>query len=175
MHCPRCKNTLSSRVYETIHIDTCTHCGGIWLDAGELQPIVAARDVTFTPALIKQSLQAAHSSIPKAEMDAHLACPKCSAPMQALNYNYSSGVIVNSCAQGDGLWFDKEELESVQIFMEHWDDEEKKEKWMKLQEQTRAAETARLEDEERLENSKAGPIGRAIDKILDMLKVPDEL
>lgn len=169
MNCPRCKSVLASKQYENINIDNCAQCGGIWLDKGELQPILTARDIHFSHELIEKTLKEAHSSIPKADVIALLACPKCSEPMHALNYNYSSGVIINTCPNGHGIWFDKDELEEVQIFMEHWDDDEVKnqEKWMAIQRKARKEETDKLEQEEATELSKLGPIGRTIDAVLD--------
>ena len=40
--------------------------------------------------------------------------------MGALNYSYSSGVVIDVCPRGDGLWFDHRELEKIQAFHEHW-------------------------------------------------------
>lgn len=169
MNCPRCKSGLASKQYENMNIDACTQCGGIWLDKGELQPILTARDIDFSRELVEKTLKEAHSSIPKADVGALLACPACADPMHALNYNYSSGVIINTCPNGHGVWFDKDELAEVQIFMEHWNDDEQKNqaKWMAIQKQARLDETAKMAKEAEKERSKNGPIGRTIDAILD--------
>jgi uncharacterized protein with PIN domain len=37
MRCPKCGGDLTEIEYEMVHIDRCTSCGGVWLDAGELQ------------------------------------------------------------------------------------------------------------------------------------------
>jgi uncharacterized protein len=42
MKCPKDGYDLSSSEYHGVQIETCPHCGGIWLDAGELD--VVARD-----------------------------------------------------------------------------------------------------------------------------------
>lgn len=172
MNCPRCKATLTAKQYEQMNIDVCAQCGGTWLDSGELQPILIARDIHFSHDLIEKTLKEAHSAIPKAEENTLLACPKCADPMHALNYNYSSGVIINTCPKGHGIWFDKDELAEVQIFMEHWDDEEQKDqaKWMEIQKQARMKEQARMDKEDEVERSKMGPIVRMIDAILDGFK-----
>ncbi len=169
MDCPRCKHSLAVKSYENVNVDHCTACGGFWLDAGEMQPILSARDILFSPELIAASLKDAHASIPLAEMTAGLHCPQCAAVMHALNYNYNSGVIINACSVGHGLWFDKEELERAQIFMEHWDDQEKQEKWLKLQKHTRQAETSKLSKAEMFESSKTGPVWQVIDAVIDFL------
>ena len=38
--CPKCDGTLIEADYESIKIDACDKCSGVWLDAGELAEIV---------------------------------------------------------------------------------------------------------------------------------------
>ena len=37
MDCPVCKNAMITLELADVEIDHCTDCGGIWLDAGELE------------------------------------------------------------------------------------------------------------------------------------------
>ncbi len=39
MKCPKCGHDLATRSVQGVAIDTCTHCGGMWLDAGELEAL----------------------------------------------------------------------------------------------------------------------------------------
>ena len=39
MMCPKCGEPLKERSFQKIEIDQCTGCGGIWLDAGELESV----------------------------------------------------------------------------------------------------------------------------------------
>lgn len=39
MKCPKCGEPLKERSFQKIAIDQCTGCGGIWLDAGELEQV----------------------------------------------------------------------------------------------------------------------------------------
>jgi len=39
MRCPKCGMELVEIDYKTIKIDKCSECGGIWLDAGELEAV----------------------------------------------------------------------------------------------------------------------------------------
>jgi uncharacterized protein len=41
MNCPRCGNEMMEVAKHTVVIDTCSSCGGIWLDKGELAKITA--------------------------------------------------------------------------------------------------------------------------------------
>ena len=39
MKCPKCGGSLKERSFQKIEIDQCSGCGGIWLDAGELEQV----------------------------------------------------------------------------------------------------------------------------------------
>lgn len=39
MHCPKCGFHLDTVQYKGVAIDRCFHCGGTWLDAGELERV----------------------------------------------------------------------------------------------------------------------------------------
>lgn len=40
LQCPKCDGKLVETNYETIKIDVCDQCTGVWLDAGELAQII---------------------------------------------------------------------------------------------------------------------------------------
>jgi Zn-finger nucleic acid-binding protein len=101
-------------------VDRCAACGGIWLDTDELQPILSAVSATYSTELARDTLRRATAGIPAAERAAQVPCPRCAAAMPPLNFSYSSGVILNVCAE-HGLWFDRDELERVQAFHEAWE------------------------------------------------------
>ena len=168
MTCSRCKVDLVFKTYENVSVENCEKCGAIWLDAGKLEPILKAHDVNFAPALIEKTLREGHAGIPKAELDTTLPCPKCSRPMNAMNYDYSSGVIIHVCPSGQGLWFDKDQLAEVQIFMEHWDHEEQKnnQKWSAMARQARQEESAELDREDAEIRKNEPAILRTIDAVL---------
>ena len=46
MHCPKCGQKLIEISYKEILVDKCSSCGGIWLDAGELESVSALEDKT---------------------------------------------------------------------------------------------------------------------------------
>jgi len=39
MGCPRCDGTLKENEFQGLEINTCDKCGGVWLDAGELEQL----------------------------------------------------------------------------------------------------------------------------------------
>jgi len=58
LKCPKDGYDLSSSEYHGVQIETCPHCGGMWLDAGELE-IVSKED---RPALMTRVLSEALSA-----------------------------------------------------------------------------------------------------------------
>jgi uncharacterized protein len=59
MKCPKDGHDLASSQYHGVQIETCPHCGGVWLDAGELE-VVAHED---RPALLTRVLSDAFQSL----------------------------------------------------------------------------------------------------------------
>lgn len=43
MKCPKCAGDLAERTMHQVKVDVCTKCGGVWLDAGELDLVRDAR------------------------------------------------------------------------------------------------------------------------------------
>lgn len=124
MNCPSCAAAFAPEEYEGVTVDVCSSCRGVWLDQGELQKILKRKDRVFKP----QEVDAVNrlcgaGGTPKPAESRDLPCPKCAtAPMQTFNYNYSSGVLVDRCKKGCGLWLDADELEKIQIHSELWSD-----------------------------------------------------
>ena len=58
MKCPKDGYDLATSEYQGVQIETCPHCGGMWLDAGELE-IVSHED---RPALMTRVLSEALSA-----------------------------------------------------------------------------------------------------------------
>jgi len=46
MHCPKCGQTLVTEKYGTVDVDVCPSCRGLWLDASELEQILASTQKT---------------------------------------------------------------------------------------------------------------------------------
>jgi Zn-finger nucleic acid-binding protein len=91
---------------EAVEIDHCTGCGGIWLDAGELEELFGDR-------------QQAEEVINSFEPDETCAerprkCPICSKKMQKIiAANTEPRLLLDRCRSGDGLWFDRGELRQI--------------------------------------------------------------
>jgi Zn-finger nucleic acid-binding protein len=59
MKCPKDGHDLTSSTYHGVQIETCPHCGGMWLDAGEID-VVAHED---RPALFTRVLSDAFAAL----------------------------------------------------------------------------------------------------------------
>jgi hypothetical protein len=44
MRCPKCGQPLKERSFQKVMIDQCPGCGGIWLDAGELEEVAGREE-----------------------------------------------------------------------------------------------------------------------------------
>ncbi len=106
MDCPVCKNAMIVLELAEVEVDFCTDCGGIWLDAGELELLLA------DPQQAKELLDSF-------KIDADFAeklrkCPICLKKMQKIIAGSSTpALLIDKCTKGDGLWFDKGELEDI--------------------------------------------------------------
>ncbi|MBI5241098.1 MAG: zf-TFIIB domain-containing protein [Elusimicrobia bacterium] len=170
MQCPRCGKELAQQRYESATVDVCRACG-VWLDAGELERIIQTHEKAFTTSQIEETLKANAAGLPPGEKTGRAACPKCGACMDTFNYNYSTGIILDSCPYGHGVWLDKGELERVQIHMEHWDREasQKRPDWRKMMDKTSQDLADREARARQARRDMLGPAGRMLESALDAL------
>ena len=91
---------------EDVEIDYCTDCGGIWLDAGELEILLGE------PEKAKHLL---NSFKIDSKCDERVRkCPICDKKMQKIIAGSSKPILlIDKCRRGDGLWFDKGELHDI--------------------------------------------------------------
>ncbi|HPO15612.1 MAG TPA: zf-TFIIB domain-containing protein [Candidatus Hydrogenedentes bacterium] len=105
MNCPVCKEPMMVLEHASVEVDYCVECGGIWLDAGELDLLLGSRQITET------ILHAGDKTTVKKEKPRR--CPICRIKMEKHTTGGSSPVMYDRCGQGHGLWFDKGELAQV--------------------------------------------------------------
>lgn len=54
--CPKCPAPLETAQVDDVTVDLCRKCGGVWLDAGELEQIVARESEGWASKLIRGAL-----------------------------------------------------------------------------------------------------------------------
>lgn len=106
MDCPACKNAMITLELSEVEIDHCTDCGGIWLDAGELEILLG------DPEKSNQLLNS--FKIDSACTEKKRKCPICLKKMQKIIVGLSEPtLLIDKCSKGDGLWFDRGELKDI--------------------------------------------------------------
>jgi Zn-finger nucleic acid-binding protein len=94
---------------DEVEVDYCLQCSGIWLDAGELEMLLPNR---HQAKMLLSSFRTTKgcSETPK-------PCPICLKKMEKILVGPSeSAILIDKCKKGDGLWFDKGELQDVLEF-----------------------------------------------------------
>ncbi len=106
MDCPVCKNAMITLELQEVEIDHCIDCGGIWLDAGELEMLLGEPEKA---SQLLNSFKTDHTSTEKPRK-----CPICLKKMRKIIIGSSKPVLlIDKCRKGDGLWFDKGELQDI--------------------------------------------------------------
>ena len=106
MDCPVCKNAMVVLELDEVEIDHCMGCGGIWLDGGELELLLG-------DSRQKDELLASFQ-LDKRTKEKPRKCPICYKKMKKIVVGVSEPkVLIDKCGRGDGLWFDKGELQDV--------------------------------------------------------------
>ena len=88
-----------------VEIDNCFECGGIWLDAGELEILLNENDAV--ESFLKSF------SIAEKTMEKTRRCPICLKKMKKIYVSDEKDLIIDECGSNHGIWFDKGELSQV--------------------------------------------------------------
>jgi hypothetical protein len=114
MDCPVCKNAMITLELAEVEIDYCTGCDGIWLDASELEMLLG--DGEKTRGLMRSFNRAERTS------EKPRKCPICDKKMEKIIVGHDKQIrqahheptlIIDRCVKGDGLWFDRGELNNI--------------------------------------------------------------
>ena len=127
MACPGCGAALVRAPYEGIDIALCEHCGGRLVTTPEIGKLLARREAAFTEAQqrLADLLTAGGDRLRRAAVLARgrpgvslVPCPRCAAPMMRRHYSYEYAVEIDYCSLCDLTWFEKDELEALQVLIE---------------------------------------------------------
>lgn len=107
MNCPHCTTEILIAIeYDRVELDYCTECKGLWFDAGELELLFGDRDAAERFLSIGSPAQA-----PPGEKKR--LCPECDVTLDKEATASDPPVIFDHCPNGDGLWLDHGELETI--------------------------------------------------------------
>jgi Zn-finger nucleic acid-binding protein len=130
MFCPRCLTNskevlLQNMVLDSIELDVCNSCGGIWFDKQELASAISLDKQTvesFYNKLNSLKVQNEISETASNEQgftkDLILKCPKCNIEMSKYKYMYTSNIYIDSCDRCEGIWLDNNELLNIINYLE---------------------------------------------------------
>jgi len=127
MTCPSCGVGFGQADYEGLSVIVCTSCGGRLVSTPEVSKILARREVAFSDEQqrLAELLIAGGDQLRRAELLARgrpgvalIACPKCAKAMVRRHYSYEHAVEIDYCSICDLFWFEKDELEALQILAE---------------------------------------------------------
>ncbi len=116
--CPRCGEAreLLSITFDGVSVDVCEHCEGAWFDAGELEHVVQdvraqAKSGRWSPEAVLDG----GTKSPSPLGQGYIPCPRCGQLMNRLNWEKTSGVVVDVC-RSHGVWLDGGEIASLQAW-----------------------------------------------------------
>ena len=108
MLCPVCRKPMVIVEFQNIELDTCPDCQGLWFDAQELGQLF---DLAGVPERY-HDLESQVDRLP--HVGPRRRCPRCRRRLESVRAPSTSGeLILDECPRGDGLWFDRGELESL--------------------------------------------------------------
>jgi Zn-finger nucleic acid-binding protein len=100
MDCPVCKKPFIVVERNSIELDYCLDCKGIWFDDGELQLLAKQLNLKFEIS----DMESAKKGL---AIEKQYKCPRCGKPMEKF---FMGDIILDRCADKHGLWFDSGEL-----------------------------------------------------------------
>ncbi|WP_005033220.1 zf-TFIIB domain-containing protein [Holophaga foetida] len=117
-YCPKCGMELLEFCYQTIRIDQCSSCDGIWLDKGELEAVERAKkgmllseELNTRWIQARERLRAATpGELAERQALSHQRCPRCHVELEEVQEH---GVSVDRCTQCGGVWLDAGEINAL--------------------------------------------------------------
>jgi Zn-finger nucleic acid-binding protein len=108
--CPRCDRRLHMVVRFGTRLDNCAHCGGIWLDGGELSVILTQPKEEIRKLDDDLRRECAEGSLSTPGL---LLCPICHVPMELKPFASAGGAVLDTCMHCRGVWTDAGEFTPI--------------------------------------------------------------
>jgi Zn-finger nucleic acid-binding protein len=127
MNCPRCSVPLATKTYEAdVAVDACPKCGGLWLERGELTRIAEVVERDYSDKLVEPDYTADESfELARQKSRPDIRCPKCGDETSKSECRWGSLVLMDVCASCGGMWLDRGEVQTLEIFFERMRQEER--------------------------------------------------
>ena len=108
MNCPKCRGSLVRREFESVVVDECQDCSGIWFDQDELRRAKdsAEPDANWLDFEVWKNIERVSGAA------ASIDCPACGSQLIALTYA-DTVVEIDHCPKCEGTWLDKAEFKKI--------------------------------------------------------------
>jgi len=104
MKCTACGELMIVVEHENVELDYCVDCSGVWFDAGEVELLME------TMGLESTGLDSLHLLPEAKSAEGKRKCPICGKKMKKVTVGHELEILIDACAQGEGLWFDSGEI-----------------------------------------------------------------
>jgi len=109
-----------------VAVKVCRQCLGKLVETQAMERILARREFTFSPELVKKAevfkqqflTNPIKAQKQKDKETPPIFCPSCGYRMVSRPYNYQFFLPVEKCLSCAKIWFDADELEMLQILIE---------------------------------------------------------
>ena len=102
IECPKCGSPLTPRTIETVSVDQCTQCQGIWFDEKELEAVLTRSHN------LRRGLRTDHTNPGLNQKRG--TCPRDRTAMLRAFSAADEKVVLDMCPECHGLWLDGGEL-----------------------------------------------------------------
>ena len=108
MDCPRDGTTLEVDATKAIPVETCSACGGMFLDHGELNKLAEPTSGDLEYSTVHDDSFEHRDVFPVAK------CPRCAGSgMKKVEFNIYTDIILDYCDRCSGFWLDGTELDRI--------------------------------------------------------------
>ncbi len=108
-HCEKPLQTIQIQLEESIYIERCDGCFGLFFDLGELDTLLNHSVSSVNEINITHLDNINADRYRTRQTVKYIKCPVCQSFMRRTNFGQKSGVIVDSCRQ-HGFWLDSGEI-----------------------------------------------------------------
>ncbi len=125
--CPGCGAGLLAADYEGMHIRVCPSCGGRLAGSADVSRMLARREVGFSSDQERLADLVAEAGDERRRAARRsrdpgvvrlVACPGCGSTMMRRHFSYEHAIEVDYCSICNLFWFERDELEALQILAE---------------------------------------------------------